>query len=238
MQLSRTLKGRPFASPKTAAIAVSLDVLISAALFLALLVDGYQAPLKPLYFLLQPWAADATPYVSIAPAGVLTPWEVNVEAARDIAFEWYNVKPEARARLQEIPVRNVGRGEWAGAYDIGANTVFIAGREIDIFLHEYAHANMAQWDLGRKLQTAFNLGRLLLLDGDARNAEARGIVKSAFEASQAATKYGKFYNPLWEAYAYLAQWSQGDLSKIPSYLQGSYNDYLQTGPNNVTRRAS
>ena len=70
MQLSRTLKGRPFASPITAAIAVSLDVLIFAALFLALLVDGYQAPLKPLYFLLQPWAADATPYVSITPAGV------------------------------------------------------------------------------------------------------------------------------------------------------------------------
>lgn len=237
MQLSRTLKGRPFASPKAAAIAVSLDVLIFAALFLALLVDGYQAPLKPLYFLLQPWAADATPYVSIAPAGVLTPLGANVGAARDIAFEWYNIKPAARERLREIPVRKVDHAEWAGAYDIGANTVFIAGREIDIFLHEYAHANMAQWYLGRKLQTAFNLGRLLLLDGDARNVEAKGIVKSAFEASLAATKYGKFYNPLWEAYAYLAQWSQGDLSKIPAYLQGSYNDYLQIGPNYVTRRA-
>lgn len=236
MQLGRTPKGRFIASPRTAVIAVSLDVLIFAALFLVLLVEGYQVPLKPLYFLLQPWATEASPYVSLAPSGVLAPWGVDAETARDIAFEWYGIRPEARARLREVPVRNAERGAWAGAYDIETNTVFVAGREIDIFLHEYAHANMAQWPLGRKLQTAFGLGRLLL-DGDARNAQAKGIVKSAFATALAATKDGKLYNPIWEAYAYLARWSQGDLSRIPSYLQGSYEDYLQAQPNYVTRRA-
>jgi hypothetical protein len=42
---------------------------------------------------------------------------------------------------------------------------------------------------------------------------------------------GQMISVVQEGYAYLAQFSRGDLDALPSYLRDDYSDYLQPGTN-------
>ncbi|MBI4497616.1 MAG: hypothetical protein HY689_06955 [Chloroflexi bacterium] len=149
---------------------------------------------------------------------------------RDRAFAWFAIRPEARAWMQDLPISYASSTTWSGRYQMDSRSVSVAQPSLEVVLHEYAHANLHQKPAREKVGALLGMVRLLL-DRDPRHQPARAVLRAVLADGAAAMRRGRSYSLLHEAYAYLAQWTGGDLVALPDYLQPAYADYLTPGPN-------
>jgi hypothetical protein len=207
-----------------AAIPATVCGLLLAAF--AMSADGYAFP-GQLYSLLGNPSAGSriTPSKDL----LLAP-DTPAARMRDTAFEWFNIRAEARAWMRALPITFDPEATVAGAYDPVHDTVRIGQPFLHVFLHEYGHANLDHQSAWTKLQFSAALVRLTL-DRDPSCAEARNIFEGNLGKAIEAGGYGQSYNPVQEFYAEMAQLSGGDIRRIPPCLQPFFADYLSSGTN-------
>lgn len=209
-----------------------VGMISTMALVIAIcVVQGYTVPPQAYLFLasrVPSSAIDSDARELGPPLGYPTP----PDKARDIAFEWYNIRADARVWLSELPIAYAAMPVW-GTYDPNTHDIRVSNPYLPIFLHEYAHANFDRKPIIEKLGFAVALLHLYI-DGDDRAQQAKAIVAAELSTAVRQARLGDSYNPILESYARLAEVSQGDLRVLPEILQAYYADYLQPGPNHST----
>ena len=204
-------------------VGIGIIIALSEVMAIARAADGYVAPQVALPFAISVGtSSDLTP-----PNDIIFATNMSPEQMRDVAFDWFNIVPSARRTFTEVPIYRAYGTDWAGIYDLGARRVSISQPVLHVFLHEYAHANLHRKSLAEKMRFAVALLRLRW-ELDSQYAPYKRILE--FVMSQARND-PRAYNPVHEFYAYSAQYSGGDLDRIPGYLQTFYADYLSAGPN-------
>lgn len=204
---------------------LSFGVIIglSVVLTIARAADGYVAPQVAL-----PFATYAgTPSGLTPPNDMMFATNMSPQDMRDVAFEWFDITPSARQALSQMPIYRVTGTDWAGIYDLQSRRVSINQPVFHVFLHEYGHANLHRKSFTEKVSFAVALLRLRWEPAN-EYAPYKRILE--FVMAQA-HKDPAAYNPVHEFYAYAAQYSGGDLDRIPGYLQSFFADYLSPGPN-------
>lgn len=159
----------------------------------------------------------------------------SVEEMRDLSFELYGINPQAQRWMDRLPLRYEESNQWAGAYDPAADSVAVSRYSPPVFLHEYAHANLHHQPPLEKLKFAVSL-IYLWFDADPHDHGANLIARGDLARAARPDQGVLVYNPFQEAYANLAIWSDGNLRRIPSFLQPYYAGYLQPGTNEWIRQ--
>lgn len=157
-----------------------------------------------------------------------------VAEMRDLAFDMFNIRSEARDYLNGLPLTYGDPNGLAGSFDPNSGQVTIGRHSPYTFLHEYAHANFQRKPLTEKigfLYTAWDLW----VHSDGQYPQAKDVLAEELALAEARAQRGEQYNPILEFYAHLAEVSEGDLSAIPEPLRPYYADYLQPGPNQWIR---
>ena len=119
------------------------------------------------------------------------------------------------------------QGSRAGVYNLETHAVMISQPLLHVYLHEYAHANLHRKSFREKVGFATALLRLRW-ESRPEFAPYQEILKAVMTEAR---WNGQSYNPVQEFYAYAAQYSGGDLDRIPGYLKPFYADYLRPGKN-------
>jgi hypothetical protein len=140
---------------------------------------------------------------------------------------YFNTQPDAQMWMREVPITFVDNlpDKYQGRYLPRQDRIEIEVISSRVLLHELAHKNFSRKNLLDRVFFSLNLVRLLT-DGNPTNYKARMFTEGL--ASVAAKYYDDFTD---EAYAYLAEWSGGDLSNLPEYLRYYYKDFLNEGAN-------
>ncbi|GEM_PF-6379919 len=71
---------------------------------------------------------------------------------RDSGFDWLNVRPDARAWMQDLPVTYEPTSPLAGSYHLESMNVTLSRPYLHVVLHKYAHANFAHKGFAEKTQ--------------------------------------------------------------------------------------
>ena len=202
-------------------------LLLTLLLLAVLFVEGYPMP-GELYFIMSR-SVKTLPSTRLmtTPGPVPRPLP-SAAGLRDIAFDWYNVRPQARQWMADLTVEYRDMVEW-GSFDPRNNSVAISEPYIPVVIHEYAHANFQRKPVWAKLTWAADMLRLWY-DANPENAEAREVLREELAVALHFAEEGKQYNPILESYAHLAELSGGDLTALPAYIQKHYEDYLRIGP--------
>ncbi|TAK35204.1 MAG: hypothetical protein EPO21_07060 [Chloroflexota bacterium] len=203
-----------------------IGVIVGLSMLVALAreADGFTSPQATLLF---PSNTDAPLSLTRPPEDLVFGVNMSPDDMRDIAFEWFNILPSARQVLSQVPVYQAEGASWAGIYDLQNRRVTISQPAFHVFLHEYAHANLHRKSFGEKMRFAVALLRLRW-ESDSAYAPYKDLLE--FVMSQSRTSQEP-YNPVQEFYAYSAQYSGGNLDRIPGYLQPFFADYLSPGQN-------
>lgn len=217
----------------TLVLFILLVSLAVSLMFAAYLVEGL--PLPGMLYSLMDIQGETPPQERTAPPWVMPlPSSLPVQSMRDHAFEWYNIKPEARTWMAQLAVIRLEDCQCAGAYNSSNRSVLVYQSYLHVFLHEYAHANFHRKPLLDKMRFLFKLAKVYL-DPDPRFEATRALMREELWIGAYYARRGMGYSPVWEVYAHLAELSGGDLSAIPEYLQPDYADYLQPGANSWTK---
>lgn len=201
--------------------------LVTLLLLAVLLVEGYPMPGELYYIMSRSVKSLPSTRLMTTPGPIPSPLPT-AAGLRDIAFDWYNVRPQARQWMVGLKVQYRAMVEW-GSFDPRNNSVSISEPYIPVIIHEYAHANFQHKPLWNKLTWAADMLRLWY-DENRENSEAREILREELAVALHFAEEGKQYNPVLETYAHLTELSGGDLTALPSYLQKHYADYLRPGP--------
>ncbi len=157
----------------------------------------------------------------------------SIEMSRDYAFRILNVRPEARRWMSELRIQPGASREYGGWYDPTDRSLAINQPYVQVFLHEFAHANFDRKPLLERTAFAANAIRLYF-DEENYPAQRRVLLQTLALAVDNA-KRGQVVDVFQEIYAFIAQSSKGDLNNIPAYLRPYYADYLQPGENDWVR---
>ena len=214
---------------------------IRAAAFLLLLAVFLAAGNVAL--ILQEWPVHSAMYARLAsnlesggiiladPDRLLTfPDGLSATAMRDMGFYLFNIRPEAKSWMEQLPISYEPSAELAGWYRMDNRTLVLGQPYMHVILHEYAHADLHHKGLAEKAGLILGMARLVA-DATPENRQARAVFLGVLAEGSHTMREGRSYGVLHEAYAYLAQWSGGDLAALPKYLQPFYVDYLTPGPN-------
>ncbi len=214
---------------------ILLTMIGTITLLLAvILVQGYSVPPQA-YLLFSSPVLYPQLDRSLEELGPLPNPRPSVETMRDIAFDTYDLHPEARARFSKLPIAYADVSDLLGSYDANTGRITIHQPYLPVFLHEFAHAHFDQKPLPMKLGYLVALLRLPSAR-DARSAQAKAVLGAEMAVAVQQGRLGRPYNPVLESYARLAELSGGDLDALPDVLKGHYADFLQRGPNLWTER--
>ncbi len=194
------------------------------------MVDGTLFPIQA-YSMLNQAMGQASLYHLETAVTAGDSYEVSsLEEMRNLSFRLYGVNPQAQKWMDRLPLRYEDSNRWAGAYDPSTDSVVVSRYSPPVFLHEYAHANLHHQSPLEKVKFAVGL-IYLWFDADPDDHAANVIARAELARAAKPGQGVLVYNPFQEAYANLAIWSDGNLRKIPSFLQSSYVGYLQPGSN-------
>lgn len=224
---------------KVAAITMAIMMLfamIVGPVALIGMVDGSLFPIEVYSMLNQALGKPPLYHLDIVVSPADDYGITSLQEMRDLSFQLFDIKPEARQWMAGLALRSDDSHRFAGAFDPTTNRVTIVQSSPPVFLHEYAHANLHNQPPLEKLKFAVSL-IYLWFDADPADHRASDLARADLARAAMVRQGALVYNPFQEAYANLAVWSDGDLQRLPSYLQPSFASYLQPGANQWIREA-
>ncbi|TAK35150.1 MAG: hypothetical protein EPO21_06750 [Chloroflexota bacterium] len=232
MPVSALIRGMKVVRKKTKALLLAVGgsaagLLLLFLLLAVLLVEGYPMPGELYYIMSRSVKSLPSTRVMTNPGPVPSPLP-SAQGLRDIAFDWYNIRPQARQWMAGLKIQYRDMVEW-GSFDPRNNSISISEPYVPVVIHEFAHANFQHKPVWNKLTWAADMLRLWY-DENPRNAEAREVLREELAVALHFAEEGKQYNPILETYAHLAELSGGDLTALPSYVRKHFADYLRPGP--------